>query len=113
MIQFFKNVWCSLTHGKWLVPLRREGDTAIHACALCEQEWYAFRPTESRHFARQAVVDASHSGNPYQLNDYHATRDGYDPGEPDGDGGYDGGSPLGRGDTRWAAIRDLIEQEAA
>ena len=112
MISFLAGIWCALTHGFWHVPLRREGDTSVHACAKCEVHWYAFRPTEAKRFARQATVDVDAS-NPYDLEDWAATRDGYDPGEPDGDGGYDGGDPIGRGRTKYEAIRDLLDQEFA
>lgn len=103
---------CWFFHRRFHVVLARAGDWSRVGCAKCECSWFTPRLTEPKRFAKQAKIDAGHSGNPYDLTDYVATRDGYDPGEPDGDGGYDGGDPIGRGETRWEAIRDLLELEA-
>lgn len=44
--------------------------------------------------------------------DWTATTDNYDPGEPNGEGGYTGGSRIGHGKTEAEAIADLNEQLA-
>ena len=103
---------CGLFHRASHVVLRREGDNSVLACAKCEELWGMPRMQEPARFARQAVISASVE-NPYDLSDWSAIRDGYDPGEPDGDGGHDGGDPVGRGETKWEAIRDLLDLEAA
>jgi hypothetical protein len=97
VIAFLAGIWCALTHGFWHVPLRRDGDTSIHACAYCETYWCAFRPAEAKRFARQASIDAFAVANSYDPGEWIATRSG--------------GSLIGRGRTRWEAIRDLIDSE--
>jgi hypothetical protein len=106
-----RSVFCWLFHRAHHVALRREGDWSLAACAKCEEEWIMPRLDEHARFG--AVVHSEWSGNPTDLDDWAATRDGYDPGEPDGDGGWDGGDPVGRGRTKHAAIRDLLALEEA
>lgn len=114
MIRFFEDlggIFCWFFHRRYHVALDRAGDYSLVACAKCETSWGMPRLQEHGRFG--AVVSSEWSGNPMDLDDYAATRDGYDPGEPDGDGGYDGGSPVGRGSTKFEAIRNLLELEEA
>lgn len=45
---------------------------------------------------------------PIRSFDWSATFDGYDPGEPDEEGGYHGGDPIGYGATEEEAKTDLL-----
>lgn len=47
---------------------------------------------------------------PVRSFDWSATFDGYDPGEPDGEGGYSGGDTIGYGATEQDAVDDLLSQ---
>jgi len=47
---------------------------------------------------------------PTRSFDWCATFDDYDPGEPDGEGGYIGSDPIGYGATEEEARADLLEQ---
>lgn len=44
---------------------------------------------------------------PIRKFDWRATLDGYDPGEPDGEGSYHGGDPIGYGATKEEAVAEL------
>lgn len=103
-----RSIICWFFHRAHHAPLRREGDYSLVCCARCENDW--IMPRLDEHARMGAVVHVG-ADNPYDLGDWHATRDGYDPGEPDGDGGYDGGSPIGRGRTKYEAIRELLDLE--
>lgn len=46
---------------------------------------------------------------PIRSFDWCATLDGYDPGEPDEDGTYRGGDPIGYGETEADAIAELVD----
>lgn len=50
---------------------------------------------------------------PMRQFDWCATFDGYDPGEPNGEGGYHGGDPVGWGATEDEAKADLLSQAEA
>lgn len=45
---------------------------------------------------------------PIRTMDWQAVTDDYDPGEPDEDGTYHGGGPIGYGSTEVEAIADLM-----
>lgn len=103
---------CWFFHRRWHVPLLREGYYTRICCAKCEHVWHLPRDDEHRRLSAQKVVHTSND-NPYDLSDWAAYRDGYDPGEPDYDGGYTGGDPIGYGRTKYEAIRDLIAEAEA
>lgn len=47
---------------------------------------------------------------PIRTMDWQAVLDNYEPGEPDEDGTYHGGGPIGHGATEAEAIADLMVQ---